>query len=222
MSGREVGVYELRVGDARNWVRLMAGAMRRFPGLRFYNADIAPDRYWLYETGLFPLARVSAVLDGGEWAGIAPLDSAWDPDPEPPPLAVMDLRLEGPGLNPVHGGVPGAIEVRAGGDTRVLDGADPAAMLGRLDALLDAAAHRWVPGVHTWFDVPGLFELPGFGDRGFRPELQDPWAVTREQIGHLLTALAMAMYDARTIPVSVFLCSILIIKMDYYKYFSGY
>lgn len=74
---------------------------------------------------------------------------------------------------------------------------DDGTLHGRLNAILDATAHRWLPGIHTFLDVPGLHELRGFADRGFRPEYADPWVVSRDQVGHLLTALALALYPAR-------------------------
>jgi hypothetical protein len=71
---------------------------------------------------------------------------------------------------------------------------DDGTLLGRVGALLEATAHRWLPGRSTVLDVPGLHELKGFGDRGFRDELRDPWPGSREQIGHLLTALRLALW----------------------------
>jgi hypothetical protein len=74
---------------------------------------------------------------------------------------------------------------------------DDGTLCGRLEAVLDATAHRWVPGMHTFLDVPGLHELRGHADRGFRPEFSDPWRASCDQGGHLLTALALAINPAR-------------------------
>jgi len=67
----------------------------------------------------------------------------------------------------------------------------PDGAAGRIGALLDATAHRWLPGRSCFLDVPGLHELSGFSDRGFRTDLRDPWPVSRDQVGHVLTALAL-------------------------------
>jgi hypothetical protein len=75
--------------------------------------------------------------------------------------------------------------------------ADDGTLPGRIEAILEATEHRWIPWMHTFLDVPGLFELRGFADRGFRADLRDPWPVSRDQTGHLLTALALALYPAR-------------------------
>ncbi len=64
---------------------------------------------------------------------------------------------------------------------------------GRLEALLQATEHRWLPIFHTPLDVPGLYEAPGYGDEGFRAELKDPWAASSDQVGHFLTAVALAL-----------------------------
>jgi hypothetical protein len=70
--------------------------------------------------------------------------------------------------------------------------ADDGTAIGRLSVLLEATEHRWLPLVHTPLDVPGLYEAEGYGDNGFREELRDPWAGSRDQVGHLLTAVALA------------------------------
>jgi len=137
MSGREVAVSALRIGNAERLVPLLAGAMRRFPDFAFYNADIAPDRLWFYETGRHPLARVRAEIEGELLRGLECLDSIWDLDYEIPPFTMLGLRAEGTTLNPAHGGRRGSIEVHlAGGEVRVLDGDDPAEMLRRLNELI--------------------------------------------------------------------------------------
>ncbi len=97
------------------------------------------------------------------------------------------------------------IHVEAGGDdaetlARMFedDGIpDDGSVEGRLRALLEATEHRWIPWTHTFLDVPGLHEAKGFSDRGFRPEFQDPWPVSRDQIGHILTAVALALNARR-------------------------
>ena len=137
MSGREVPVHALRVGDAGRFMKIMAGAMRNFPELPFFNADIQPDRLWFYETGRHPLARVQVKIEGEILRGLECLDSIWDLDYETPPFSMLGLKAEGTGLNPAHGGRRGSIEVHlAGGEVRVLDGDDPAGMLDRLNGLI--------------------------------------------------------------------------------------
>jgi hypothetical protein len=71
---------------------------------------------------------------------------------------------------------------------------DDSTLWGRLAAVLAATEHRWVPGIHTPLDVTGLYELRGFSDVGFRREFRDPWPLSRDQDGHLLTALALALH----------------------------
>jgi len=71
---------------------------------------------------------------------------------------------------------------------------DDGSLPGRITAILDATAHRWISGRNTWLDVPGLYEVKGCSDRGFRREYRDPWPSSREQVGHVLTALAMALH----------------------------
>jgi hypothetical protein len=71
------------------------------------------------------------------------------------------------------------------------DGAieDDGSPRGRLEALLEATERRTIPGLHT--------ALP-FGDSGFagdrRPGgagFRDPWASSRNQVGHFLTAVRL-------------------------------
>jgi hypothetical protein len=67
-------------------------------------------------------------------------------------------------------------------------------LLGRIDALLAATRQQWFPWFRTALDVSGLQEVREAGDRGFRAEFQDPWACSRDQIGHFLTALGLTLY----------------------------
>lgn len=84
---------------------------------------------------------------------------------------------------------------------------DDGSLGGRIDALLEATEHRWLPRIHTPLDVPGLYEVRGFSHNGFRPEFEDPWPGSRDQVGHLLTAFALAVrpetVDARRLAVRV-------------------
>lgn len=68
------------------------------------------------------------------------------------------------------------------------------ALEARLRAILLATQQHWLPGHATPLDLPGLREIREAGDRGFRPQFRDPWANSRDQIGHFLTALGLFLY----------------------------
>ena len=72
--------------------------------------------------------------------------------------------------------------------------ADDDTLQGRLWSILRATQQHWLPGRHTPLDLPGLREIRVAGDAGFRSEFRDPWAHSRDQIGHFLTALGLFLY----------------------------
>lgn len=74
---------------------------------------------------------------------------------------------------------------------------DDSTFEGRLRALLEATEHRWFPRLRTFLDVPGLQDCRGFGYQGFRPEFHDPWETSRDQVGHFLTSLGLALYPEK-------------------------
>ena len=73
-------------------------------------------------------------------------------------------------------------------DHRIID---DGTLIGCVCAILEATEHRWFPQILMFMDVPGLYELCGASDRGFRSAFRDPWACGRDQIGHFLTAMAV-------------------------------
>lgn len=82
----------------------------------------------------------------------------------------------------VRDGAPTAVEAlgRMLTDEQLIDdGTVP----GRVWAILQATEHRFVPGLHTGLVI---------GLTGFRPEYQDPWKSSADQVGHFLTAVRLA------------------------------
>jgi hypothetical protein len=65
---------------------------------------------------------------------------------------------------------------------------------GRTEAILNATEHHWIKGLRTFVDMPGLNECKGFSDCGFRAEFQDPWPCSRDQVGHILTAIGLTLH----------------------------
>ena len=99
-SGQEIEVMQLNVSDSSRLPRLreMAGALDQTLG--FYNLDIPPAQYYLYQTGLFPMCRLEWVADeAGNVIEIAATNSAYDLDHTLPPLSV--LRMRGERLHPL-------------------------------------------------------------------------------------------------------------------------
>lgn len=60
---------------------------------------------------------------------------------------------------------------------------DDGTVPGRVQAILMATEHRFVPGLHTGAVI---------GLTGFKPEYQDPWHNSTDQVGHFLTAVRLA------------------------------
>lgn len=71
---------------------------------------------------------------------------------------------------------------------------DDGTVLGRLRAILTATEHRFIPGLHTGIRI---------GLTGFRPEFEDPWKTSADQVGHFLTAVRLA-FDSRFLANPVF------------------
>jgi hypothetical protein len=64
------------------------------------------------------------------------------------------------------------------------DISDDGQILGRLRAILAATRHLLVPGLHTGLAI---------GLTGFRPEFDDPWETSTDQVGHFLTAVRLTV-----------------------------
>jgi hypothetical protein len=67
----------------------------------------------------------------------------------------------------------------------------------RIEAILAATEHHWIRGMRTIVDMPGLYECKGFSDRGFREEFRDPWPCSRDQVGHILTAVGLTLHPEK-------------------------
>lgn len=94
-SGQDIEVMQLNVSDSSSLPRLrgMAGALDQILG--FYNLDIPPAQYYLYQAGLFPMCRLECVADdAGNVIEIAATNSAYDLDHTLPPLSVLRMRGE--------------------------------------------------------------------------------------------------------------------------------
>lgn len=139
MDGRPCDTWALALGDAERSMTLFGGAMRRFTGLTWYNADLVPDRYWFWETGRHPLARVEAETAGASLVSLRVLDSIWDVPYELPPLVTLGLRLEGPARNPAHdrrGSFARRLEVHLNGRVSLWEPDDPGEVPRRLARLI--------------------------------------------------------------------------------------
>lgn len=128
-------VTEVAVRRPVAFAALVRSLVRRFDALQFYQANVALPQLYFYDRRLFPLARCEAETDGDTVRTLRALDSPWDTDYAMPPLAILELGLEGTSPNPNHGGIFHLV-VRADGEERRLDPADPVELLESVNALL--------------------------------------------------------------------------------------
>jgi DNA polymerase II len=94
-----ITVLSIRVLQCALQPRLFQEIARRFPGLCFYDADLAFSLRYAAVHDTFPLAYCRMSVDGERLQGIRVLDSPWDLDPHLPPLKVLSLELDS---NPLH------------------------------------------------------------------------------------------------------------------------
>ncbi|MFQ5724483.1 MAG: DNA polymerase domain-containing protein, partial [Terriglobia bacterium] len=133
----QVGVQRLeQFAPVVHWVH------RRAPRLELFNCDISLPALYAYEKGVFPLARCSFEVEGGDLPdqpeqpaerlrALAVEDDPWTTRYELPPLTVMEWRLEGDSRNPHHGH-RGALEVRVEDRVETLAEEDPGELLATL------------------------------------------------------------------------------------------
>ena len=95
-----VQTLAIRVEQAAEQPYLFRRVAAQFPDMDYYDADIQPALRHAALHGTFPLARCRAVHDeDGLLHSLQVLDSAWELDPEPPPLRVLYLQ---PNCDPQH------------------------------------------------------------------------------------------------------------------------
>jgi DNA polymerase II len=152
-----VTVLSIRVEQAARQPALFKTISQRFPTLTYYDADLPLPLRFAAATGAFPLAhcRASTAPDG-RLLEIAPLDSPWDLDPEPPPLRSLRLETD---TNPFHA-PPRHLLVHAPRHTYRLSLAAERPLLVNLRALLrrhdpDLLLTNWGD---TWI-LPRLLEM---------------------------------------------------------------
>jgi len=136
IDGETIPVTEVAVQQPIVFPTLVRSLIHRFDSLQFYQADVSLPQLYFYDRGLFPLARCEAeTTDDGTIREIHALDSPWDTDYAMPPLAILELALEGTSPNPNHGGVFQLV-TRIDGQERRLEHADQAELLESFNALL--------------------------------------------------------------------------------------
>lgn len=173
MEGHPRDAWALALGDAERSMMLFGAAMRQFPGVNWYNADLVPDRYWFWETQRHPLARVEAEIEDGRIVAMRVLDSIWDVEYEKPPLVVLGLRLEGAARNPAHdrrGSFARRLEVHLDGAVSLWEPDDPGEVPKRLAHLLEDADPDLIVTEHgdAWL-------LPELEAQAVRYGIRIPW-----------------------------------------------
>jgi DNA polymerase-2 len=129
-------VTEVTVQQPIAFPSLVRSLIRRFDSLQFYQADVSLPQLYFYDRGLFPLARCEAeATDEGTICAIRAMDSPWDTDYVMPPLAILELALDGASPNPNHGGAFHLV-VRIDGEERRLEQTDQAELLESFNTLL--------------------------------------------------------------------------------------
>ncbi|MFN2298067.1 MAG: DNA polymerase domain-containing protein [Anaerolineales bacterium] len=101
--GREVDLLAVTAPGPLPYRAAVRGALERWPGLSFYNADLDPAMVYSVEHGVFPLAECEALLDGARVRSISTGRTRWDLAAEPPPFRVLTLRMEGELRDPSRG-----------------------------------------------------------------------------------------------------------------------
>ncbi len=142
---------------ASDQAALFRQVANRYPDLTYYDADLPLSLHHAARYDTFPMAHIRVRYDDkGEIHELQTLDSAWEIDPEPPPLRVLQLE---PDVDPNHA-APRALLARFERCSYTLPLEPPRPLLVNLRALLvrhdpDLLLTGWGD---TWL-LPMLMEL---------------------------------------------------------------
>ena len=137
-ANQEWTVLRVRVHDTRAHLSVVKHLERHFPHYAFFNSDIPSQQLFLYETGLFPLARGEyEITQDGLLARWALSDSADAVEYAMPPLTTMVLRNRADFVSPKYRKTC-QLEVAYDGRTFELEQQEPAALLEGLNRHLRA------------------------------------------------------------------------------------
>ncbi len=146
LAGRTRTLLRLVVADPLRYAAAVQRVARLDPRLDLFTCDLPVAQLYLYETGLFPLARCEVDADA---RGVVRAIGVLDDDPEAldyplPPLRTLTLAFEeegdpdeGPAVDPRHGRRRAIrVEVDGAGRSLVLEPQDPDGLLREVHALL--------------------------------------------------------------------------------------
>ena len=133
-TGAARKVIELRVTDLELAGQNLRALYRRWPGLEYFNADIAPEIEFGYATDLFPTAYCALEHDAGQLLDFKTLDAAEDTHYEQPPLRIAELTGEGITLAPRP--TLRALSLTCEGRTYAWDDGNPRELLASFRACL--------------------------------------------------------------------------------------
>jgi DNA polymerase-2 len=99
-----VPALEVQLLNPLHYVPLTQRVLRQMRELEPATCDIPLSQLFFISTGLFPLCRLEATIDGrGQLEEFQRLDSPEDTEYSYPPLRTLALRVEGENYNPAHG-----------------------------------------------------------------------------------------------------------------------
>ncbi len=137
-SNQEWTVLRVRVHDTRGHLGVVKRLERHFPHYVFFNSDIPSQQLFLYDTGLFPLARGEyEITQDGLLAGWTLADTPDAVEYSMPPLTTMVLRNRADFVSPRYRKTY-QLEVAYDGRTFELEQEEPAALLEGLNRHLRA------------------------------------------------------------------------------------
>jgi len=137
-TDQEWTVLRVRVHDTRELTGVVKRLERHLPHYAFFNSDIPSQQLFLYETGLFPLARGEYdITPEGLLAGWTLSDSADAVEYSMPPLTTMVLRNRADFVSPKYRKTY-QLEVAYDGRTFELEQEEPSGLLEGLNRHLRA------------------------------------------------------------------------------------
>jgi DNA polymerase elongation subunit (family B) len=174
-----VRVLEVTVHHSLQFAPLVRFVQRVGEAFRLYNSDLMLASLYCWEKNVFPLAKVEVQAGGrsipdSEIRALECRDDEWAVDYELPPLATMQLRLEGfSRVDPQHGRSRQAgLEVECDGKLEILDDAEEPVAAG-FERLLRASDPDLL--VTEWGDATLLPALERQAQlRGFSLSLNRP------------------------------------------------